>query len=669
MPLDQANWQLTLLAADKTANAFRSVDQNIRRIDTQAKATTSAMSTGFAAVGRALIPLAAAFSAAALAQRAWHAGMKAADLGEQAEQIGLTTDQLQAYRLVAAQSGVSAEQLDAAMMKLTRSMGTANEGSDEMIARFDRLGVKLLDGEGKLRKTSDVMPEVARGLLRISSESERASLMQELFGRSGTRLVTILSALAEGNDRVVQSAKDQNAVLGSEAIAAWDKLADQLKVVEQQANTLWAQLGAPIATHGLAVFNSTLKELNALLQAGKAAGKWLFGGGITGNDAAGLKKRAETIQATIDAMSSGAAGEMDDLAKARLSGLYKQLEDVNNQIAQQMTAAYTLPPVVVTATRDGDSNPTGDKARKAGEDLNKKRLEESKKAYAELLAELEKVRKAGEALDDRFGSGKGTLARGMDELNQLYEQGAIDIGVYNLALQDLVFKTDDMQRAYIGAQGGFEGFVAGFEQGMADMERANSAFEIGKRMVDELSQAITDLATGAEVDFNRILVSFINMLSQMAMQQAMSAAGDLLGPIFKGLIGGIAGGIGGGISPISPGAAMSAYGSMPASFTMPGFAAGGRPPTGVPYLVGENGPELRVDDMPGRIFNRDQLGAMDGGGSTVVVQQTIHVGEFVTTSEFRSGLRAMGESAREGAIAGVMERRQRSGPIKKIFKR
>jgi hypothetical protein len=33
-----------------------------------------------------------------------------------------------------------------------------------------------------------------------------------------------------------------------------------------------------------------------------------------------------------------------------------------------------------------------------------------------------------------------------------------------------------------------------------------------------------------------------------------------------------------------------------------GFAAGGRPQPGVPYIVGENGPELRVDDGPGTII-------------------------------------------------------------------
>ncbi len=56
-----------------------------------------------------------------LDQANWVMNLQAANMGEEAEQIGLTTDQLQAYRLAAAQAGIEAEQMDAAMMRLARS--------------------------------------------------------------------------------------------------------------------------------------------------------------------------------------------------------------------------------------------------------------------------------------------------------------------------------------------------------------------------------------------------------------------------------------------------------------------------------------------------------------------------------------------------------------------
>lgn len=59
----------------------------------------------------------------------------------------------------------------------------------------------------------------------------------------------------------------------------------------------------------------------------------------------------------------------------------------------------------------------------------------------------------------------------------------------------------------------------------------------------------------------------------------------------------------------------------------PGFAAGGTPPVGTPYWVGENGPELRIDKRPGVIIPNHRVrdyaatgGRAAGGGDTYVVQ-------------------------------------------------
>ena len=50
-------------------------------------------------------------------------------------------------------------------------------------------------------------------------------------------------------------------------------------------------------------------------------------------------------------------------------------------------------------------------------------------------------------------------------------------------------------------------------------------------------------------------------------------------------------------------------------FKFLGFANGGRPPVGVPSVVGEKGPELFVPDRSGTIIPNNQL----GGSTTIVV--------------------------------------------------
>jgi hypothetical protein len=45
------------------------------------------------------------------------------------------------------------------------------------------------------------------------------------------------------------------------------------------------------------------------------------------------------------------------------------------------------------------------------------------------------------------------------------------------------------------------------------------------------------------------------------------------------------------------------------------FADGGRPAPGVPYIVGEKGPEIRIDDGPGSIIPNHMIGSSGSRGA------------------------------------------------------
>lgn len=683
MPLDQANWQINLLAADKTAQAFRSVDQRMKALDTQTKATGTAMNAGFAMAARAMGPLVAAFSAAAVAQKVWAAGMKAANMGEQAEQIGLTTDQLQAYRLAAAQAGIEAEQMDAAMMRLSRSMGSANEGNDEAIARFEKLGVKVLDANGNLRKAADVMPEVARGLLGISSETERSATMQELFGRSGARMVTVLETLAQGNDRVVQTAKDHGAVIGEDVIKAWDKLDDQLKITGAQADVTLAKLGAPIATWALEKVAGYLSTINDLLT---HIDRYNSSGGSMGarqrreqvssleSEVASLEKERASIEKLMNHPArAGADNSRLTQQMASVTERMNQARDAlaaaqrvvgNNAINNQLGLPDVPPPVtgreLGAKPGGGAGNPISNSARKAGEKAGADAIRESQRQMDELVALIEKQRKAADAIEDRFGTGAETLARETAELAEI--QHLLAPETVQRAMKDLTDKADDQARAVRGAAGGFDGYLAGIEQAVAEMDRANSAFEYGKQTVDLLSDALTELATTGEINFQKLLGSFVNMIIQMEMRAAASNVWGALGGA-----GGLLGLLGfGGVSSSAPlsfgagGTGIDLAGGLAGGW-MPGFADGGRPPLGRLSVVGERGPELFVPDSAGTIFNREQIAGMGGGATNIVIQQTVHVGEYVTTEQYTSGIRAVKKAAEDGAQAALINRKKRGG--------
>lgn len=665
MPLDQARWQIDILAADKTAQAFASVDRRMKSLETSTKTSAASLAnsgsvgaSAFAMINRAAVPLLGILSAVSIAHRTWTAGMKSGALIDQAAQLGTTTEALQAFRLVAAQSGVATEEFDGALQRLTGQVGQAAGGSDEAIAKFDRLGVKLLDARGQLRPINDLLPEVARGLQGVSSETERNALAQELFGRSGARIVTMLGTLAQGTDAVTAAARAQNAVVEKDSLEAWNKLDAQLKVTSVSADAALASLGAPIATAALEIVNRILTDINANLAKLKLEGQ-TAGGRAAGVDVAHLE---EQLAAQRNLLGINPNNKM---AQQSAAALERRLAEARaqQQAAEGADAAgiYVGDTVRFTGTA-GVGQPVGNAAKKAASGGAGGSLKEQTDEIGALLRKLEQD---GVAVTDRFGDGMAYAARETAELNALLAIGAISDGTHARALQDVTLKSDDMARAFRGAAGGWGGFQSGLEQGLADMARANTAFEMGRQLVDQMADSLTDLATGAEVDFNRILQSFLSMLIQMEIRAAASNIFNAIsgkGPTDSG-IGGMLAGLFGGAAGSSAGPI--SVGGIPTI----ALAGGGDYQAGQIRLVGEHGPEVDFTRQSGRVMNRDQLQSMMGGGNDgrVIVYQTVHVGEFVTSTEFRRGLGAVKQAAERGAQAAFLDDRRRGGESKTAF--
>ena len=137
----------------------------------------------------------------------------------------------------------------------------------------------------------------------------------------------------------------------------------------------------------------------------------------------------------------------------------------------------------------------------------------------------------------------------------------------------------------------------------------NSSIESG--MVSAIDSAITGAKSLQEV-MSSVLKDIGQMLISFGVKSLLNSLAGPSSSILSG--GGFGGGtstaFGGGI----PGLDMGQFGGIKM------FAAGGRPPVGVPSLVGEKGPELFVPSAAGTIIPADATAAMaryqrQGGGS------------------------------------------------------
>jgi hypothetical protein len=104
---------------------------------------------------------------------------------------GLTTKDLQTFSYAAGQVGISQEELQVGIQKLTVSMGQAEVGAKKQITAFKAIGISVDDLKGK--NAGDVFRMIAERLEKVTDRSQRAAIEVALFGKAGAKLDNLLS--------------------------------------------------------------------------------------------------------------------------------------------------------------------------------------------------------------------------------------------------------------------------------------------------------------------------------------------------------------------------------------------------------------------------------------------------------------------------------------------
>lgn len=151
------------------------------------------------------------------------------DLADAAQGLGVTAQQLSALEISAQAAGVGSGQLSQALNLLNRRMADAANGGEKSAAIFKALGIATTDANGNLRSTADVLGDVAEKFSGYENGANKSALANELFGRSGAKLIAFLNEGRDGLDKfggASQSAIEEAAKLQSEidkASAAWER--------------------------------------------------------------------------------------------------------------------------------------------------------------------------------------------------------------------------------------------------------------------------------------------------------------------------------------------------------------------------------------------------------------------------------------------------------------
>lgn len=135
---------------------------------------------------------AAASAGIAIAKSAIETGKWADQLEDTAVRTGFTAEQVRQFEFIGKTTDLTIDDLITGMRGLSRAIAEGNPG-------FARLGVATRNANGDLRDQFDVLLDLADGFRDVRDPQERIVLAQELFSRSGQRL---LPTLVKGSEHL-----------------------------------------------------------------------------------------------------------------------------------------------------------------------------------------------------------------------------------------------------------------------------------------------------------------------------------------------------------------------------------------------------------------------------------------------------------------------------------
>lgn len=166
-------------------------------------------------------------------------------IDKQSQKIGLSKRAYQEWDFILSDLGANVDGLQLGLKTLSTAMDEANGGNKEYSEMFRRLGVNIVDTNGKLKDQETIFNEVFSALAGMESQTERTAIASRLLGRSATELAPALNAGADEIEFLKNRAHELNTVLDDTTIAIGVNFGDQVGRMKRALQTASARAIAP----------------------------------------------------------------------------------------------------------------------------------------------------------------------------------------------------------------------------------------------------------------------------------------------------------------------------------------------------------------------------------------------------------------------------------------
>lgn len=591
--------KIDIVATDKTGAAFRSVQTGLGGIQTSANALLTKISA-----------LTGALAAIGIGTHIQSIINTADELAKMSQKTGIAVDELSALANSADLAGVSHDSLGSALNKFNKYISEAASGSKDQLATINALGISVLDVNGKIKPTSDLLKEVADKFASSSDGANKAAFAMALFGKAGADLIPFLNQGSKGLTQFGSSISTE--------------FANQAEIFNDNITKMGQRISRFVSTEGESLITWINKIVSGSLDNG-----WKGAFGISQMDEAyyNMKKLEKELDALIERSKIGGA-----------SG-YLFFPEIKEKLAQYEQAKKIFQDIRDSQKKDSGEKPKGEMPGLPASNVEKEKdnLKELAAAYQQIsdeifkltngerelaifqfarkgasveeiaiyteqidkLAQLKEAQKATEEEAKQYADQDKLNRQARNDLlekgKQLYDETRTPLEKLNIAEAELlrllelgIIDFDVYSRAIFQANEAMDKMTEDSKDNFGELEAAIRGWG------NEFTNIIATAVTTGKLSFKDLANSVINDLLRMSIQKNITA--PLFGTSDKpGLL------------------------SIGIDKLMGARAMGGPVTSGQPYLVGEQGPEIFMPSNSGTIIPNGQ------GGGGVVVNQTIQV--------------------------------------------
>lgn len=314
-----STYELIIKAVDQTSapmgkieKALKSTNTRTTRLNATLKKTNNGLKTfgkaGVKGLGSLTKGLGIAAAAATAAAGAFAYMTKSTintldTLGKTASKLGVTTEFLSKYQVIANRAGISTETFNMGLQRFLRRLGEAQQGTGELLKPLQQMGINMKDANGNFREGTDVFAEYMTKLAGTESSTQRLALAMKGFDSEGVAMVNI-----------AEMGADKIALIGRRAEEAGLVISGKLTKAAADANDALSDLfdfGKGFKMQFFGALSETIEELSEMLRE-----KLLLKIEAEGGMSAFAKKLAAAFLDGASKFITATASFLDDLVKA-----------------------------------------------------------------------------------------------------------------------------------------------------------------------------------------------------------------------------------------------------------------------------------------------------------------------------------------------------------------